>query len=163
MELQQTKTIYAVIGILLVLVAGYFLFTKDRATITEDVATSGDAGSKPMLVEVENTQMINGILPEPQGFPRDIPLEKGVITESAVTSYPEQNAQQLSVSYKSSKTVNQKYTEYKNYMTKAGYIVTEGQAGSPRAIFGTKADVNLSVVVSSRDGKTLVQLSYLLK
>ena len=49
-------------------------------------------------------------------------------------------------------------------MDQAGYSVTEGDFSSAtKAVFGTQAKANLSVVISSADGATLVQLSYLLK
>lgn len=154
---KNLQTISAVVIVLLVLGAGYFLFQKYK--------TPADIGNQePMVVVVENTQMINGVIAAPAGFPQDIPFEKGHILESAVTRYPEQNAKQLSVSYQSPKTVAQKYAEYKNYMGQAGYTITEGDPNAPvRAIFGTKTDANLSVVISNPDDITLVQLSYLLK
>src|SRR3989344_4196668 len=126
--------------------------------------SGGDVDKKPMVSVVEKTPMSNGVLPAPKGLPQGIPLEGGKILESATTQYPGQNARQLSASYRSSKTVSQKYTEYKNYLLSAGYKITEGSLTAPvRAIFGTKADANLSVAISRSDGTTLVQLSYLLK
>ncbi len=113
---------------------------------------------------VKNTPMVNGIISVPVGFPQGIPLESGSLIESATTQYPGENVQQLSISYRSSKTIAQKYTEYKDYMNQAGYSLTEGNKSAPvRAIFGTKENTNLSVAISSSEGKTLVQLSYLLK
>ena len=150
--------------VFLILVVSFVLSGKYRSSVQEDSLTSGGANDKPAMVVVENTPVVNGILSVPAGFPPDIPLEKGKILESATTQYPEQNARQLSVSYQSSKTVAQKYAEYKTYMSQAGYTVTEGGSGSAtKAVFGTQAKANLSVVVSSADGATLVQLSYLLK
>lgn len=154
---QNIKIISAVIVVLLVLGAGFVLFGKYRDS-------NGNTNDKSAIVMVENTLMVNGVLPIPAGFPVGIPLEKSGITESATTRYPSENAQQLSVSYQSSKTIAEKYAEYKNYMSQAGYDVAEENANAPtRAIFGTKADANLSVVVSSSGGGTLVQLSYLVK
>ena len=167
---QQIKTISAVIIILLVLGAGFLLFLKYRIfpnpanLLTTNPSTSLGASDKSGTVVVENTSLINGTLSLPAGFPQDIPLEKGNLIESATTYYPEQNVRQLSISYQSSKTVTQKYAEYKNYMAASGYKITEENTNAPvRAIFGVKEDRNLSVALSNREGKTLVQLSYLLK
>lgn len=162
---QQTKTISAIVIILLVLgVAYYVLSAKYRVSVQENPSVSNSANNSPATVVVENTPMVNGAISVPARFPRDIPIEKAGIIESATTEYPAQNAQQLSVSYRSSKTIAEKYAEYRDYMSRADYRVTEGQTGAlPRAIFGAKADANLSVVISSANGKTLVQLSYLLK
>ncbi len=148
------KAISIIIVVIVIFGTGYLLFGKYRRS----------ASDRPMTVMVENTPMVNGTLAVPAGFPRDIPLDRGEVLESATTQYPAQNARQLSVSYQSSKTAAQKYAEYKNYLETSGYEVTEGDANAPvRGIFGTKADANLSVVISSSEGKTLVQLSYLLK
>lgn len=159
----NTKIILAVLAVIVLLALGYFLSLKYSS---EKGPTPPEDANKTtsMKVVVENTPAINGVTPAPAGLPKDIPLEKGSMLESATTEYPDQNAKQLSLSYQSLKTVAEKYAEYKDYMTKAGYTITEGSTSSPvRAIFGTKADANLSVVISSAEGKTLVQLAYLLK
>jgi len=162
---KKTKTILAVVIVLLLLAIGYVLSTKDRSPNQDNSATSGEDNGSFATVVVENTSAVDGALPTPAGFPEDIPIETGNILESASTKYPDQNAEQLSLSYTSSKTVAEKYTEYKTYMTQASYDVTEGDASSPlKALFGTKTEANLSVVISSsEEGLTLVQLSYLLK
>ena len=162
----QIKTISAIIIILLVLGAGFLLFLKYRTSSLnqENSPTSGGTNGEPAIVVVKNTPMVNGIISVPVGFPQGIPLESGSLIESATTQYPGENVQQLSISYRSSKTIAQKYTEYKDYMNQAGYSLTEGNKSAPvRAIFGTKENTNLSVAISSSEGKTLIQLSYLLK
>lgn len=120
-------------------------------------------GEAPVIV-LENTPTVNGRLPAPEGLPASLPVEIDSIIESATTRYPEQGALQLSLSYASSKTVADKYAEYKNYMADAGYDITESDAkATPRAIFGVSSEANLSVVISTQEGRTLVQLSYLKK
>ena len=161
---QDKKIVSVVIVILLVLVAGYVLFGKYRASNQANLPVSGDTDDESAMVVVENTPMVNGTLSVPTNFPQEIPIERGEILESALTRYPEQNAQQLSVSYRSLRTVAQKYAEYKSYLNQAGYDITEGGANAPvRAIFGTKEAANLSVFISRADNRTLVQLSYLVK
>jgi len=162
-ETQNTKLISATIVILLVFGIGYILLTKYSGLEKNNEEATTNPNQGPMVV-VENTPGVDGSLPVPAGFPQDIPIEQVGISESATTNYPDQNAKQLSVSYKSSKTITQKYAEYKTYLTQAGYGLTEGGANTPvRAIFGTKDSANLSVAISSSGGKTLVQISYLLK
>jgi hypothetical protein len=160
---QNTRTALIAIIILIVLVAGYVSFGKHRSS-QEGLFVSPSDDDSPAIVVVENAIMTNGVLPVPTGFPQDIPIEKEVILESAVTHYPEQNAEQLSLSYQSSKTIAQKYTEYINYIRQAGYDITEEDTSSPmKSIFGIREDANLSVAISRSEGQTLVQLSYLLK
>ncbi|MDO8728810.1 MAG: hypothetical protein Q7K26_02840 [bacterium] len=162
---QNIKTISALLIIILILGAGFLLFTRYRAPDTQVNLSKSDSNDrKPATVVVENTLMVNGIIPVPVGFPQEIPLENGSLLESATTRYPRDNATQLSLNYQSAKTVTQKYMEYKDYMNRVGYQVTEGGArSSVRALFGTKEGANLSVALSSVNGKTLVQISYLLK
>lgn len=162
---QNIKTISVIVIILLVLGVGYVLFGKYHVSNQEVLPlTSSGIDNKSDTVTVKNTPRVNGILPLPAGFPQDIPVESGGLIGSSITEYPAENAQQLSASYRSSKTISEKYSEYRNYMKRMGYQITENAVSSPtRAIFGTKKDTNLSVAISSSEGKTLVQLSYLLK
>lgn len=116
------------------------------------------------VVMVENTPMVDGVLPAPAGFPQDIFLESGEIVESATTYYPSQNATQLSVSYLSSGTIEGKYNEYRNYMQQAGYNLTEGGTGTQiRTLSGTKNSNSLSVIIKNEGNKTIIELSYLSK
>lgn len=162
---QQIRTISTIVIILLVLGAGYVLFAKYRPSLNQgNLPISGSVDDKLATVMVKNTPMVNGVIPAPRDFPPDIPLESGNLTESATTEFPGESAQQLSVSYQSSRTIAQKYAEYRNYMTASGYQITEGDINSPiRTILGAKESANLSVIISSAEGSTLVQLSYLLK
>lgn len=110
------------------------------------------------LVNKYNTPSLFRSLELPEG----IPIENENVLESVITDFPEQNARQLSISYESRSTVAQKYSEYKDYMRQHGYKFSEGREDSPiRAVFGKKDGVNLSVAVSNNNGKTLIQLSYL--
>lgn len=160
---QNIRAILTVVIALSVLGIGYALFEIYLATNQKESPAPSAGGDTSAIVVVENTPTAGGVLPAPAGFPQDIPLEKDKITESATTRYPNQDARQLSVSYRSSRTTVQKYAEYKSYMQQAGYAVTEGPASAPvRAIFGVKAGANLSVAISSSAAGTLVQISYLL-
>lgn len=162
---QNIKTVPAVIIILLVLGVGYVLFAKYRTSDNQgNQPISGDTSDELTIVLVKNTPIVNGAIFAPREFPEDIPLEGGSLIESATTQYPRENARQLSVSYLSSKTIAQKYAEYKTYMNQAGYSLAEESVSSPiKSILGTKKDANLSVAISSAGEQSLVQLSYLLK
>ena len=163
-ESQHLKTIFAIIAIGVILVLGYFLLIKNKGSLSIKPSGSSEQETKPMNVVVENTPVVGGALSAPRGFPQEIPFEQKGLVESAITYFPDQGAQQFSLSYNSSKSVATKYTEYKKYMQKAGYSITEGKSTtSTKSIYGVKAEANLSVVISNVSGKTLVQLSYLLK
>lgn len=161
---QNKNRVTTIIAILLVLGAGYALFRGYGVPTKEISPASAENNNGFGMVTVENTPLVGGVLVAPPGFPQDIPIETGKILDSATTRYPEQNAEQLSVSYQSLKTVAQKFAEYKDYMNRAGYSVTEGDAGAPtRTLFGAKDKAGLSVTITSSGGKTVVQLSYLIK
>lgn len=157
------KTILAVVVVLLVLALAYLVATKyDSKKVMEDAEKAKE--TEPLDVVVSYTERVNGVLPTPPGFPTDIPVEKTDVVESAVTDYPTLGAKQLSLNYQTSKTVAAKLAEYRDYMKKTGYTITESNPASPvKALFGTKEEANLSVVISSYNGKTLVQIAYLLK
>ena len=157
------KLFLALVVVIVVILALYFIGKKYTPPISE-VVDLGETESDKLMVVVENTQLVNGVLPPPLGFPTDIPVEEPGILESATTDYPEQGAKQLSLSFTSAKTVAEKYAEYKSYLQRSGYKITETPVSSPvRALFGVKDVANLSVALSRKDGQTLVQLSYLLK
>ena len=125
----------------------------------------GDRTNKlSAVVMVENTPMVDGVLPIPRGFPLELSPERAEIVESATTYYPHQQAKQLSVSYLSSDTMQEKYNEYRSYMLQAGYNLTEGgKSSDTRTLSGDKGSSTLSITISNTDGKTLVELSYLSK
>ena len=161
----QIKIVSAIVIVLVILGVGFLLLTKYHVSLNqENLPTSGHVDDEQVTVVVENTPVVNGALSAPAGFPRDIPLESDNLTESATTQYPRENARQLSLSYLSLKTIAQKYAEYKTYMERTGYQITEGSTSSSlKTIWGAKENVNLAVVVSGRADMTLVQLAYLLK
>lgn len=166
MPMSSRRKWLPVMAILVFVIGASMFFMKSRnlEIIPEYEGNSGGGNENIEIAEVNETPVVNGFLSTPPGLPSDIPVEPSNIVESATTNYPGQSSSQLSVTYTSSKTVAQKYAEYKTYMTGKGYSITEGSASAPvRAIFGTKADANLSVAISTSQGKTLVQLSYLLK
>jgi len=160
---QHTKTIYAVIAIVVLIFAGWFVL-KGRDSIPTESPVPNKQDNAPVNVVVTKTPEIKGVLSAPPGFPQSIPFEKAGIIESAITEFPDQGAKQFTLSYNSTKSVGAKYTEYKTYMQKMNYKITEGDKNAAvRAIYGVKTEANLSVVISAANGKTLVQLSYLVK
>jgi hypothetical protein len=161
---QPIKTVSAIIIVLTILIGAYILFTKYGVPgdLNEEMTENGN--QEPMVVEVSDTPMVNGALSAPAGFPQDIPIENNNITESTTTNYPEQNAQQLSLSYQSSQSIESIYTAYMSYLTQSDYEIMEGEADSSvRALFGTRADANLTVAISNTGSQRLVQVSYLVK
>lgn len=124
---------------------------------------NGSRNNLSAVVTVRNTPMVDGTLPVPPGFPAEIPIETTEVLESATTYHPDQNATQLSLSYRSTKTILDKYKEYRDFMNQAGYNLTENSVSEIKTLSGIKSDTSLSISMRNVDGETLVELSYLLK
>jgi hypothetical protein len=70
-------------------------------------------------VKVTNVNLASAVSPEsrlPEGFLRDIPVEFGEIVESYSADYLDKNLTQYVVAYMSSKSVEEKYKEYEQFM-----------------------------------------------
>lgn len=155
-ELPETQRHKLLLGILAVAIL---------VALTFGVIKFGDLrGGGAQRIKVEKVPIVDGFSSLPVGFPADIPTESFAILEGATTYHLNGLAKQFSVSYLSAKTMAEKYAEYKNYMTRVGYTVTEegDTASRVRALFGEKDGNKLSVVISQSRGETLVQVAYLL-
>jgi hypothetical protein len=154
------KLVYAVVFLLIALSAGFLLY-QFRG---EERALEVLLEETPQEVVVEYTERDGGVLPPPAGLPSDIPIERDRIIESSVATLTVNQTKQISLSYQSSQTVVAKVQEYRSYMQRAGYEISETPAGSAvRGLFGRKDDAQLSVVVSLTNGSTLVQIAYVVK
>lgn len=115
---------------------------------------------EPMKAELSYTPNVGTTLPPPAGMPSDMPLEKN-LTQSATTNYPDQGAVQSSVEYESNEALGKKYTEYKTYLEKSGYEVTESENADSRALFAKREGENITIVLTQRGEKTLVQIAHI--
>ncbi|MCR4279399.1 MAG: hypothetical protein NUV78_01535 [Candidatus Zambryskibacteria bacterium] len=117
---------------------------------------------RPMNVQVERVVEVEGKFTPPLGFPASIPLEEDNIVESILTNFPTQNAVQTSVIYRSTEEKLDKYFEYRSYMEKEGYKLSEGgDTGEVLFLHGIKGNENLSVTLSTWEGLTVVQIAHL--
>jgi hypothetical protein len=163
-EPANSKAILGALAVVVVIAAGYFLFTKFSAYNTGVGDTDAPLAEDENAVKVVSTPLAGGKMQPPEGFPSSIPYEAGSITESTTTDFPEQGARQLAVTYVTAKSVAEAYSGLLRYITQEGYKVSEGAASSPvKTIFGNKGNAMLSVAVSSQAEGTLVQISYLVK
>lgn len=151
----STKQIIASI-VVLALLASALIMGKNYL----DKRKAEKLAELPVRAELSFTPNVGETLPPPQGLPKDMPLEKD-LTHSATTNFPDQGAVQSSVEYESAKSVGEKYTEYKNYLDKSGFSVTESETIESRAIFGSKKGENITIVITKRGEKTLVQIAHL--
>jgi hypothetical protein len=153
-EVSKSKNmLLLIVAIVMIFIAAYLLPEKYRAIETNQNLST--------VVLVENTREIHGVLPVPSGFPKDIPIENQNIVDSSTTYHPIEDIKQFYVSYLSEKGVAEKFNLYREYMIQAGYILSEEK--SKRSLSGTKGNSTLYVNLGERDGKTLVELSFLSK
>lgn len=98
----------------------------------------------------------------PPGFPSDIPLENGSITQSYKVSYKDRNTVQFSLSYATSKTRSQKYNEYLKFMTEEGFdFGASGKSPERHTLYGIKGSNDLVVIINEINGRTVVDITYL--
>ena len=166
---QQTKTLFAtaVVIIILVLVSVWFMgrsknpYTTPQATTTADNTTEVKPRSDVVVKQAEPTDTGKS-LKLPAGFPTTIPVEPTNITESFSAFYQTHNTTQYTVGYTSSESVATKWDQYSAYMTQAGYtFLKDGTSNSRGTLLGTKDKDKLSIVITTKDNKTLVQITLL--
>ncbi len=98
----------------------------------------------------------------PQGFPNDIPVELVNVIDSYKAFYEKVQATQYTVSYTSDRDREDLWNMYSKFMNDSGYRIDVAQTSRGLGqISGAKGDDSLSVVVTSSNGVSLVQLSYL--
>jgi len=158
---KQVKMIFVILAIFIIIVAGYVLFAKDKNFIIK-TGSENDKENNVQVKQVDlNTANIKNVLPE--NFPPNIPIETEGIFESYSVVYKTQGVTQYTVSYISTKTKNLKWDEYSLFMTKENYKYQDTTNKKDGILSGSKDNGLLSVIISERDNKTVVQLSFVVK
>lgn len=153
--------IYSIIALVILLVVVVFLATISKKSPNGKI-DKPEVTKENVVVSKVDLNSASGKDKLPQGFPTFIPVETSDAFESYSASYPERKLTQYTVSYKTSKSVADKYDEYLSFMTKNGFTFTrDGQNKVAGTLYGTKNGDDLLVVVSKSDDKTSVQISYL--
>lgn len=152
--------IYSAIALIIVLLVVVFLATISKKSPSN--TQKPEVTKENVLVNKVDLNSTSDKEKLPQGFPAFIPVETKDAFESYSASYPERKITQYTVSYKTSKTVSEKYDEYLSFMTKNGFTFSnDGQNKETGTLYGTKNGDDLLVVVSKSEDKTSVQISYL--
>ena len=152
-QLSRKNTVLLVIALLILLVVAALMTdtSKNKSTKEHVVVKSPD-----MQGGGDNSQKI------PEGFPVFIPLETEDIVESYSMNYPDRKITQHTVNYRSSKTQDQKYKEYLDFMTKNGFTFgPEGKNTKTGTLYAAKNGNDLLVVTTQVGQKTLVQIAYI--
>lgn len=103
----------------------------------------------------------------PSQFPKEIPIEEQGIIDSHFIEYPFANGRtstQMTVSYNTEFTKQQKYKEYLDFMKKEGYEIRDSnsETGFLYGIMHTESYSNdLSISISEINNKVTVNISFL--
>ena len=162
MKSSTTKKLLALVVLAAIVVGvAYLISGKDLIKKDDNVDENGHTKSP---IEYKHVDLSKASTPEeklPQGFPSFIPIENTDVVESYSGQNQDPPLTQYTLTYRSTRTVTQKFNEYLNYLTNNGYTFAEGGRDSRNGyLSATKENDTLSVVVSRLGDKTLVQLSY---
>ncbi len=154
MEENNHKTVFLVLGIILLIILVYFFvfYNKSDQPVGEIDVSLNKVDVSAALTDEDKL---------PQGFSKDIPVELSNITESYSTEYKDAGFTQSSLSYTSDRTVEDLYKEYEAYMTSDGYDIYDSELSDDYAsIDGSKGEIELSVVVDGLGETRVVSVSY---
>ncbi len=115
-------------------------------------------------VQVKNTDLksvTNEADKLPSGFPSFIPVETAQTTESYTMNFPDRKLTQYTVNFTTSKTLDQKYKEYSDFMNANGFVLKPGtDSAMTKTLFASKNNDDLLVVLSMVGKETTVQIAY---
>lgn len=110
-------------------------------------------------VIIEDTVATLGSLQVPPGFPAQIPVETENLLEGFKVTYLERQLVEFSLKYESSLTPENKWSEYMEYMTSAGYEIDDTGVSNGR-LTGANGSNSLLVGIALEGGRTIVRLKY---
>lgn len=159
---QSIILIVALFIILLIIAFAMSTMPKKDVSINQvENPNSPQTIQKPLTVEVKKTDLVNtqGTNRLPLDFPSTVPVDVANIYDSYTATYP--TATQATVSYLTDKSIANTYTIYHDYMKKSGYVFRPaGEDVKNGILYGTLANNDLSILITPKDGKTSVQISF---
>ncbi|MEO5635416.1 MAG: hypothetical protein ABIS26_02175 [Candidatus Paceibacterota bacterium] len=168
----QSKTIVSVLIFLILLIlviVGVIWYLKHPK---ENIVSNNPSPLTAETVEMKSTDLFTAKTDAdklPVGFPASIPVETKTVLVSNSKTYTDRSSPVTiyDVEYNTDKSASVKYTEYLNYMTKAGYVFSSKDILSPdgkdeknHSLYATLGNNSLLVNISDLSGKTVVQLIY---
>jgi signal transduction protein with GAF and PtsI domain len=155
------KKLLLVLVIVVVLAIGGYLLLSGGAGEPKN-ETPIETVTKRDGVIVAKTDVTKSGSKVPQGFPSDIPIESVNITDSYKAFYERVQATQYTVNYTSDRDREDLWNMYSKFMNDSGYRIDVAQTSRGLGqISGAKGDDSMTVIVTSSNGISLVQLSYL--
>ena len=155
-SVKTTKNLFILIAILILAFIVVIVFKSDKIFGPEQELKTPTTEEN---VVIENE--INKNTP-PEGFPSSIPVEADNFIENLKSTYIDRGAVQYTVSYISEKSTSDLYDIYFEYLNDYDYEI-EANDKSAGFLYGTKNKNDLSVVVSSSNDKSTVQIAFLVR
>lgn len=150
------KTVLVTLGVLVVLIAGFFIFKQRYTTSLVSTNTGLNATTSFTGVSTEPQKTDFGVS-VPTDFPTDIPIENGAKVEQSYSlNYVGQK--QLTIVILSVKTVNENYSLYADFLKLNGWNVSN-KYESPKlsSLYGTKENNDINVTISENSSASSVK------
>lgn len=146
--------LFAILIIILIAIA--YLAMKGSNRLGEGVREN---------VEIESVNLASATTGQekiPPGFPPFIKVETMDVYVSYRANFIDRSVMQYAISYTTDVPRAQKYREYLDLMTRNGFTFPDGgQNETTGTLQATKDNDDLIVVVSDKDNKTSVQITYI--
>jgi len=98
----------------------------------------------------------------PPGFPTEIPIEEENIIESYSVEHKNRSLTQYTVSFNTSRTPGQVYSDYEKYMTEAGYSFgRNGKDPQNYNLYGTLSNDDLSIYINFKGEKRHIVVGFI--
>ena len=156
----SNKSMLVLIILLAVIVLAFLLMqnvTKENGSQTQELKTEENVDVKE--VDLATTFGSSRL---PSGFPSDVFVDTASIVQSYTANFPDRKVSQHTLSYTSEKPAKTVFTEYLDSLKKAGFQFAEnGIDEKSMSLYGSRSGNDLSVVISTSNGQTLVQITYL--
>lgn len=159
---KKTSVSYLIVAFVALLVIAFLLTRGMKAPHKEETSLPEPTKEK-VVVKATNLSLAKTDAEKiPTGFPGTIPVETKNAFESYSITFPERKMTQYSISYISEKTPQEKYKEYLDFMTKAGFAFDKnGKNEAEGQLYGVKKGNDLAVSARTEQGKTAVKITYL--
>lgn len=151
---KKSSKLFLVIGIIIIiLVVAYFVW-------------QGVFDKNGLSNIVNNPQIVSSGDQLPEGFLENLPIESNVeFKESYTASYPQDETKiQRTVSYYSSQTLDQAFTNFSDYIATNNWtVLNKTENSTMKFIYATQGEneLNISLATDEIAQKILVTISYL--
>ena len=154
------KLLLALLIVGLLILGTFLAINRGEDTTRDD--TPIESVVKKDGVTVAKTDVTKSGSKVPQGFPKDIPVESVNVTDSYKVFYEKVQVTQYTVNYTSDRDREDLWNMYSKFMNDSSFRIDVAQTSrGVGQISGARGDDSLSVIVTSSNGVSLVQLSYL--